>query len=74
MKKYNIVKKEEYPKKDGSTGNIWHKVGELLEFDNGGKIVKIPSIGLEASVFEEKPKANPTNEVPTINSEEDLPF
>lgn len=57
MKRYNLSKPREYTdKKTGETKTYWDRVGEMVEFDNGNRIIKIPAIGLEANVFEDKPR------------------
>jgi hypothetical protein len=58
MKRFNISKPRKYTGKDGVEKTYWDKVGEMVEFDNGNIIVKIPAISLEANVFEDKPKDN----------------
>ena len=59
MKRYNISKPRKYVK-DGVEKTYWDKVGELVEFEKQdgsvSRLVKIPAIGLEANVFEEKPR------------------
>lgn len=77
MKKYNLAKKESYIK-DGKEVSYWVGVGTMIEFDQGGRIVEIPAIGLKANVFEQKQKTTtkkpPTIDNEEINSPEDLPF
>ena len=62
MKKYNISKPRKYVK-DGVEKTYWDKVGEMIEFEKQdgsvSRIVKIPAIGLEANVFEEKEREQP---------------
>ena len=55
MKRFNICKAEPYTK-NGTEKTNWQKVGELIQFDNGNMMIKIPAIGLEANVFEQKDK------------------
>lgn len=59
MKRYNLSKPRKYVK-DGVEKTYWDKVGEMIEFERQdgsvSRIVKIPAIGLEANVFEEKPR------------------
>ena len=59
MKKYNISKPRKYTDKSGNEKTYWDKVGEMVEFDNGNRVIKIPAIGLEANVFEEKEREQP---------------
>lgn len=59
MKKYNIAKPRNYTDKQGVERTYWDRVGEMVEFEKEGRvsrIIKIPAIGLEANVFEEKPR------------------
>lgn len=78
MKKYSISKPRKYvDKSSGQEKTYWDRVGEMVEFDNGNRLIKIPAIGLEASVFEDKPRetqpapaAAPTEEI----NPEDIPF
>ena len=74
MKKFNICKKMEYIS-NGEKKTFWERVGTMIEFQredgSSSRIIEIPTIGLKANVFEEKPKAN--NIVEEINTE-DLPF
>lgn len=80
MKRFNISKARKYVK-DNVEKTYWDRVGEMVEFDNGNRIIKIPAIGLEANVFEDKPKeaapsstqATPTEVDEEINPE-DIPF
>lgn len=58
IKKYNISKPEKYMKHSNQGAEektMWHNIGEMVEFyrDDGtmSRIIKIPAIGLEASVF-----------------------
>lgn len=61
-KRYSISKPRKYVK-DGVEKTYWDKVGEMVEFqkEDGSvsRIIKIPAIGLEANVFEEKPREAP---------------
>lgn len=92
MKKYNLSKPRKYTDSQGNEKTYWDKVGELIEFEKKdgtiSRIVKIPAIGLEANVFEEKPReeAKPQpkvdvaekeyNEYPTeeVVNTDDIPF
>ena len=55
IKRFNLCKADPYTK-DGKEYPNWQKVGEMVQFDNGNMLVKIPAIGLEANVFEQKEK------------------
>jgi len=61
-KRYNISKPRKYIS-NGVEKTYWDKVGEMVEFEKQdgsvSRIVKIPAIGLEANVFEDRPKAEP---------------
>lgn len=54
VKKFNITKPKEYTKK-GELKKIWQNIGVMTEFhkDDGSvsRIIEIPAIGLEASLF-----------------------
>lgn len=58
-KRFNISKPRKYVS-NGVEKTYWDRVGEMVEFtkDDGSvsRVVKIPAIGLEANVFEDKPK------------------
>lgn len=61
IKKYNITKSvRKYQNKFGEEKTQWANVGTMTEFhkDDGtiNRIIEIPAIGLEASVFEQKPR------------------
>ena len=56
MKRYNISKPRKFTDKQGNEKTYWDRVGEMVEFDNGNRLIKIPAIGLEANVFEDKPR------------------
>ncbi len=64
MRKFSISKPRKFTGKDGIEKTYWDRVGEMLEFDNGNRVIKIPAIGLEANVFEDKPRegAESTNQ------------
>jgi len=51
MKRFNVVKPENYTTKDGEEKTKWHRVGEIVLFDNGG-LCKIYALGDEFKVFE----------------------
>lgn len=59
-KRFNISKPRKYTDKSGNEKTYWDKVGEMVEFEKQdgsvSRIIKIPAIGLEANVFEEKPR------------------
>ena len=71
MKKYNLSKPRKYTDKQGNEKTYWDNVGEMIEFEKAdgsvSRIVKIPAIGLEANVFEERPRVE-------VQQEEDVPF
>ncbi len=60
MKKYNLAKPRKYTDSQGNEKTYWDRVGEMIEFEKQdgtvNRIVKIPAIGLECNVFEDKPK------------------
>ena len=72
-KRYNISKPRKYVK-DGVEKTYWDKVGEMVEFEKQdgsvSRIIKIPAIGLEANVFEEKPREAPV--APPVASTEEM--
>lgn len=78
MKKYSISKPRKYTDKNGNEKTFWDRVGEMIEFEKQdgsvSRIVKIPAIGLEANVFEDKPREQgfqpPMEEV----NLDDIPF
>lgn len=70
MKRYNISKARKYTGKDGQEKTYWDRVGEMVEFDNGNRLIKIPAIGLEANVFEDKPKDAPPAPVARASSDD----
>lgn len=87
MNKYNISKPRKYTDKQGTEKTYWDKVGEMIEFPKQdgsvSRIIKIPAIGLEANVFEEKAReeARPDakdKELDEVTEEvvnpEDIPF
>lgn len=78
MKRYNLSKARKYTDKSGVEKTYWDKVGEMVEFDNGNRIIKIPAIGLEANVFEDTPKQAPAApRAPAPDAEihpDDIPF
>jgi hypothetical protein len=60
IKKFNISKPKTYTDKKGVEKTTWNNIGFYTEFhkDDGsiGRIIEIPTIGLEAQVFEQKPR------------------
>lgn len=81
--RYNISKPRKYTAKNGEENTYWDKVGEMVEFENGNRVIKIPAIGLEASVFLDTPKkaaqepaatATPDEVVTGDINPEDIPF
>ena len=75
MKRFNISKPRKFTDKQGNEKTYWDKVGEMVEFDSGNRIIKIPAIGLEANVFEDKPRKNAPERVEAEQfTEEDAPF
>lgn len=77
MKKYNISKPRKYTDRNGNEKTYWDKVGEMLEFekDDGSvsRMVKIPAIGLEANVFEEREREEPKRDTSVPNPFDDDP-
>ncbi len=76
MKKYNLSKPRKYTDSQGNEKTYWDKVGEMIEFTKQdgtvNRIVKIPAIGLEANVFEEKPREEAPKPQPKVDvAEED---
>jgi len=53
--KFNVSKPKKYQDKDGNEKTQWNNIGMITEFhkDDGtvSKIIEIPAIGLEASIF-----------------------
>lgn len=82
IKKFNISKPRKYTDKQGNEKTQWNNIGQITEFHKDGgqvsRIIEIPAIGLEASIFPIEPKSEPTQAVPTINIDqevdESLPF
>lgn len=72
IKKYNLSKPRKYTDSQGNEKTYWDKVGEMIEFEKQdgtiNRIVKIPAIGLEANVFEEKPREEASKPQPKINT------
>ena len=72
--RYNIVKPRKYTDAQGQEKTYWDRVGEMVEFQKQdgsiNRIIKIPTIGLEANVF---PAEDKKKETPQI-TKEDLPF
>ena len=60
IKRYNISKPKKYNDKEGNEKTQWNNVGTMTEFhkDDGSisRIIEIPAIGLDANVFEQKPR------------------
>jgi sortase (surface protein transpeptidase) len=60
IKRYNISKPKKYSDKEGNEKTQWNHVGSMTEFhkEDGSisRIIEIPAIGLEANIFEQKPK------------------
>lgn len=83
MKRYHLSKPRKYVK-DGVEKTYWDRVGEMVEFEREdgsvSRIVKIPAIGLEANVFEDKPKEEEPAPKQAVSSgtddinPEDIPF
>lgn len=76
MKRYNLSKARKFTGRDGVEKTYWDRVGEMVEFDNGNRIVKIPAIGLEANVFEDKPREEGGSRGPAREEvgQEEAPF
>ncbi len=83
IKKFNISKPRKYTDKQGNEKTQWNNIGQITEFHKDGgqvsRIIEIPAIGLEASIFPIEPKtAEPAPAVPTISIDqevdESLPF
>lgn len=82
MKIYDIVKSKTYTNKNGEEKKIWQNVGTLKEFtkDDGtiSRFIEIPAIGLEANVFEQKPRYEDKKEQDESMSDDinidDIPF
>ena len=88
MKKYNISKPTKYIK-NGQEKTYWANVGTMTEFDKPdgsiSRIIEIPAIGLNASVFPIEPKevdespkveerTSPTEQYPDGIDPNDIPF
>jgi hypothetical protein len=59
IKRFNISKPKKYTDKEGNEKTQWNNVGTMTEFhkDDGiSRIIEIPAIGLEANIFEQKPR------------------
>lgn len=63
MKIYNLSKPRKYTDGQGNEKTAWDNVGQMLEWTKQdgtiSRVVKIPAIGLEAQVYEQKPKDQP---------------
>lgn len=61
IKRYNVTKAgKKYKDRNGVEKTNWHTIGTITEFhkDDGSisRLLEIPAIGLEANIFEIKPK------------------
>ena len=58
IKKFNIcVIVDTYTNKQGEEKNVWKTIGEIVDFDNGGKLLKLYATpNTRYSVFEQKPR------------------
>lgn len=83
IKRYNITKAgRKYQDRNGVEKTVWNNIGTLTEFhkEDGtvSRLIEIPAIGLEANVFEIKPKEdNQTEQTPKeapAEYPEDIPF
>lgn len=74
IKKFNISKPRKYTDKQGNEKTQWNTIGLITEFhkDDGqvSRIIEIPAIGLEASIFPIEDKAA-VPAVPTIDIDQD---
>jgi sortase (surface protein transpeptidase) len=65
IKKYNISKPKKYTDKSGNEKTQWNNIGFMTEFhkDDGSvsRIIEIPAIGLEANIFEQRDRNEPSN-------------
>lgn len=63
--KFNISKPKKYNDKSGNEKTQWNNIGTITEFhkDDGsvGRIIEIPSIGLDANIFPFTPKNKENN-------------
>lgn len=79
IKRFNISKPKKYIGKDGNEKTQWNQVGTMTVFqkDDGkvSRIIEIPAIGLEASIFEqvEKQEAPKPAVAEEVNADE-IPF
>ena len=71
--KFNISKPKKYTDRNGNEKTQWNQIGTMTVFqkDDGkiNRIIEIPAIGLEASIFEqtkkdEAPRQESVNEEP----------
>lgn len=83
MKKYNISRPRKETDKNGNEKTYWDNVGIMLEFEKQdgsvSRIIKIPAIGLEANVFEERDRdtrhvASDSAPMPSPFSDDKPPF
>jgi hypothetical protein len=62
IKKFDISRPTKYLDRSGKESTRWNHIGTLTEFHKPdgqiNRIIEIPAIGLEANVFEQKPKAD----------------
>jgi hypothetical protein len=59
IKRFNISKPKKYTDKEGNEKTQWNNIGTITEFhkdDGVNRIIEIPAIGLEANIFEQKPR------------------
>jgi len=74
IKKWVIKSKEEY-EKDGDKKNAWRDVGEMIEFDNGNKIMKLNLLpNQQFSLFPIEKQANGNQDIEANVDVGDLPF
>lgn len=78
MQRFNIVNPENYTNKQGEEKTKWHRVGELVLFENGG-ICKLYMFDKEFKVFEQQDRDLPPG-VPSKQpraqeiSDDEIPF
>lgn len=60
IKRFNISKPKKYNSKEGVEKTQWNNIGTITEFhkEDGSvsRIIEIPAIGLEASIFPFEPR------------------
>jgi len=92
IKKYNISKPKKYIDKQNQEKTQWNNIGTITEFykDDGSisRIIEIPAIGLNASIFpiedtsevkkevetESSTKTSPSEDFPEGLNPQDIPF